>query len=219
MNLVKLSAILVPLLLAANGVGAQGMPADSQLCGPLDGGGYGPFDYTNMVHRRENLPVVERHHFNNDVYELRRGMTSRRGPLTDIDYTLRAFPNHHHALDAMARLHLREGTAHLPGGRYSIDCWFERAMRWRPQDGMIRLIYGIYLFRADRLTDSEREMVTATELLPDSPEPHYNLGLLYVRKRDYESARTHAERAYELGHPLPGLRNQLTRLGEWKQGG
>jgi hypothetical protein len=36
-----------------------------------------------------------------------------------------------------------------------------------------------------------------------------------VRKGDYAGAREHAERAYELGHPLQGLRNRLRRAGHW----
>jgi Flp pilus assembly protein TadD len=183
-------------------------------CGALENA-YGPYDYTDPAHKREYLPIVEVNHFNSDVYALRRGMTSDSGPLGDLDYTLRTFPNHHLALDAMARLHLQAGVERFSNGRYSIDCWFDRATRFKPNDGMVRLIHGIYLLRADRLDSAEHEMKAAESLLPASPEVHYNLGLLHIRTRDYEAAREHAKRAYELGHPLPGLRNQLTRLGQW----
>jgi hypothetical protein len=54
------------------------------------------------------------------------------------------------------------------------------------------------------------------ELMPDSAEAHYNLGLLYVRSGEYAEARTHAGRAYALGYPLPGLRDQLDRAGQWR---
>jgi tetratricopeptide (TPR) repeat protein len=47
----------------------------------------------------------------------------------------------------------------------------------------------------------------------ESPEIHYFLGLVLVDLKDYERAREHAARAYELGYPLPGLRDKLARAG------
>lgn len=46
-----------------------------------------------------------------------------------------------------------------------------------------------------------------------SAEVHYFLGLVLVDKKDYEKARLHAEKAYQLGYPLPGLRNKLAVAG------
>lgn len=180
-------------------------------CGSLDNA-YGPYDYTNPTHRREKLAIVEGAHFSIDVFELRRGMTAT-SPLMDIDYTLRAFPNHHLALDAMARLHRREGVERFPQNRYSLACWFERARQWRPDDGMVYLIYGTHLFYLDRLEDAEPVLLKAAALLPRSAEAHYNLGLLYVRLGNHDEAARWAEKAYELGAQLPGLREQLARAG------
>jgi hypothetical protein len=52
--------------------------------------------------------------------------------------------------------------------------------------------------------------------MPDSPEVHYNLGLVYVKEKNYEAARREAKNAYARGYPLKGLRDQLTRAGEWR---
>ena len=184
-------------------------PAD---CGPLQNA-YGPYDYTNPGHRRDRLPIVERAHFTIDVYELRRGTT---GPIVgDLDYTLRAFPNHHLALDAMARLHRQQNTDRVGGGEYTLTCWFERAMRFKPADGMVRMIYGTHLFNIGEFAKAEEPLLEAAKLLPKSPEAHYNVGLLYVRLGDYQQAREYAEKAYSLGFQLPGLRDQLIRAGHW----
>jgi tetratricopeptide (TPR) repeat protein len=51
-----------------------------------------------------------------------------------------------------------------------------------------------------------------------SSEINYNLGLLLVDMKDYDSAVERAKRAYELGYPLPGLKNKLVRLDKWPQG-
>ena len=45
-----------------------------------------------------------------------------------------------------------------------------------------------------------------------SAELHYFLGLSYLDDDDLVSAKKHAEVAYRLGYPLPGLKNKLKRL-------
>jgi hypothetical protein len=37
-----------------------------------------------------------------------------------------------------------------------------------------------------------------------------------MQKKDYELAKTYAKKAYELGFPLPGLKNQLIKAGKWE---
>ena len=43
----------------------------------------------------------------------------------------------------------------------------------------------------------------------------YNLALALIKLHRYELANEHAQRAYALGHPLPGLRAQLIAVGAW----
>jgi hypothetical protein len=43
------------------------------------------------------------------------------------------------------------------------------------------------------------------------------MGLLFIKKKNYGEALKHAEKAYKLGHPLPGLKNKLIELGVWPQ--
>jgi tetratricopeptide (TPR) repeat protein len=42
---------------------------------------------------------------------------------------------------------------------------------------------------------------------------HYLLGLVLMDLKDFPAAQDHARRAYELGYPLPGLRDRLARAG------
>jgi len=42
---------------------------------------------------------------------------------------------------------------------------------------------------------------------------HYLLGLVLMDLKDFAAAQEHARRAYELGYPLPGLRDRLARAG------
>jgi Flp pilus assembly protein TadD len=46
-----------------------------------------------------------------------------------------------------------------------------------------------------------------------SAEIQYNLGLVLLELGDISEAQVRARKAYELGYPLPGLRNKLKRMG------
>lgn len=46
-----------------------------------------------------------------------------------------------------------------------------------------------------------------------SPEIHYFLGLVYLKLDDLDDASVHAKLAYDLGYPLPGLRQKLEAAG------
>jgi Tetratricopeptide repeat len=187
--------------------------AMGQDCGPLENA-YGPFDYVNTAHRREKLPVVERHHFNSDVEFLVKGQT---GPLAhDLDYTLRAFPNHHRALRSMAMLHVREPSTKA---RFSIECYFDRAKRMNPKDVDVRLIEAWYLHQSGKLDDALAHYKEAEKLRPGSNAARdYNIGLLYFDLKDYEQARAYAKKAYARKYPLDELRTKLRSVNQWKDG-
>jgi tetratricopeptide (TPR) repeat protein len=184
-------------------------------CGSLKNH-YGPWDYTNPVHYKEKLPIVENAHFNSDVENLRRGARTNSLPGDDLDYTLRAFPNHHRALYSMARYALQEENYRKPrGSRYSGDCWFDRALRFKPDDPAVRLIFGVYLSQQKKYSEAIEQLEFAVNLDSNSSEAHYNLGLLYEKTDALEKAVQHARIAYDLGYPLEGLKNKLRRRGVW----
>lgn len=182
------------------------------VCGRLDGVALGPFDYRDRANAAM-LNTVNFNHFNSDVRELVRGQTAYE-VLADLDFILRHFPNHHGALRVMARYFL-EGGAQL---RFlSAECYFDRALRGYPDDIAVRQIYSMYLSRKGRFPEAIEQLEAAIELHPGpSMELHYNLGLLYADLGDFDKANRHASIAYGMGHPLPGLRDKLMRLGQWR---
>lgn len=182
-------------------------------CGDL-ANAYGPYDYRTS---RDKLAIVEGAHFTADVESLRRG---NRGTLGgDLDYTLRASPNHHRALIAMITLGRKLNTDQPQGANYTLNCYFDRAVRFAPDDAVVRLIYGTYLSRTGKRQEALQQLDVALSLDQDNANVHYNLGLIYVDMKNFAKARIHARRAYELGFTLPGLKKRLEDAGQWEAPG
>lgn len=184
-----------------------------QYCGDLTTH-YGPFDYRNQS--TFNLPLVENAHFNADVEAGIKGITTDIGG--DIDYTLHAIPNHPRALATMAMVGLRDKKLRLRSAKYPVECYFDRAMRFAPDDGMVKAVYGNYLFALGRTDEALTMFKQASEMIPTDPTINYNTGLAYFKKKDYANARRHAKLAYDQGFPLPGLKSKLTAVGQWDPG-
>ena len=202
-----LSALLT--LLAPIPSAAQGTPA----CGEI-ANAFGPFDY--RTERGNNLHLVESAHFTPMVESLVRGNTAT-APGGDLDYTLRAYPNHHRALLSVARLGERERKGQPNGMRYTVDCWFNRAIRFRPDDLTARMIYAGYLYRNARSEDAARQLAVVAKNAGDNPFTHYNAGLVYFEGKNYEQALLEAHRAIELGFPREELREKLKGAGKWSE--
>ncbi len=197
--------VLVGMLVIGAGVANAYEP-----CGPLKTG-YGPYDYRTQ---KKKLELVEQFHFTSDVETLRHGNT---GPLGgDLDYTLRASPNHSRALMAMVNLGFMMHTNRPKGTRYTIPCYFDRAIRFAPDDDEVYLIYGIYLARSGKKQDALTALHKAESLQKDDANIQYNLGLVYFSLKDYPNALLHAQRAYGLGFALPGLKKELQDVGQWQ---
>lgn len=190
-------------------------------CGSLKNH-FGPFDY-----RAKNLPrtehgdakeMVEGAHFDYTVESLKGG---RRGANAgqDIDYTLRAFPNHHRALKSMAELALKSPGRKPHGMRFSADCWFERATAYAPDDPVVWMINGYFLARKGESDRAMEALDKARSLNPGMASLHYNIGLGYHRLKEYEKSLEEAHLAYALGFPLEGLRNLLKKDGKWREPG
>jgi tetratricopeptide (TPR) repeat protein len=209
-------AILTGVLSLFAGVALAQVPSDSlsaSQCGTLKNA-YGPFDYRTS---RSQLEVVENFHFGPDVEQLRRGK-STYDLAGDLDYTLRASPNHHRALVSLTNLAVRTGASKLPGNNYPVDCYFERALRFANDDGLVRIIYGVYLYRTGKKKDALRTLEDARRFENDNPNLHYNLGLVYFDLHDIPHALESAQTAYRLGAQLPGLKNKLKAAGVWDPG-
>ncbi len=191
------------------GFAAPAAASDSLGCGSLHNA-YGPFDYTNPQHFTENLPIVEKFHFTNEVERLEKG---RSGTVpADLDYTLRAFPNHHRALYAMMKLQLAQGQQIADKHQiYSIQCYLERAIALQPKDATSFLLYGIYLHKIGKLEASEEKYLASIKLRAGAAETHYNLGLLYADMKQWKKAQEQALLAQQLGYPLKGLQARIQK--------
>jgi tetratricopeptide (TPR) repeat protein len=187
---------------------------DSAACGALKNPEHGPFDY--RLANEEERVLVEGAHFTPEL-EMRFQPIRNRPVASDIDYTLRAFPNHPRALMAMMKLAERDKTDRPVGARYPVECYFDRAIRWRADDSGVRLVYGIYLTRKGRPKEAIEQLQIADKLAGEDANIQYNLGLAYFEAGDMTRALTHAHAAYALGFPLPGLRNRLERAGKWRE--
>lgn len=185
-------------------------------CGPLGKAGWnGPFDYTDPTERKMLAPV-ERHHFRENT-QLLQPEPGGKPPGTNLDFVLRWYPNHYPALNLMARLAEKEHTDHPAGTMYPAECYFKRAIQFRPKDPALHLLYGNFLVQQDRLKDAEAEYLKSEELNPENPELDYNLGLLYVKMKKYPEAVKRAKKAYAGGMTFPGLREQLKESGHWTE--
>lgn len=209
------------LLLVSPGITlAQEVPGG---CGSLTQS-WGPFDYRPDRYIPENtyrshkglLNVVESFHFTPEVEALVRGKTGAT-PGGDLSYTLGVFPNHHRALIAMAALGEKEKTSKAYGTRYSVECYFRRAITWRPDDNIVRMIYANYLAKAMRANEAEQQLSVAASQAGDNAFTHNNIGLIYFDMKNYEKALIHAHKAYELGLGIPTLREKLKSVGKWSE--
>jgi tetratricopeptide (TPR) repeat protein len=180
-------------------------------CGNPFVNAYGPFDYRMATPEQRNL--VESYHFTPAVEALRSGATGAIG--SDLDYTLRAFPNHPRALMAMIRLSQHEKAAKPKGANFSVDCYLERALQFRPDDVNVRLVRGIYMSMKGNHLQAISEFEAVIEQQPANGNAHYNLGLAYFETKDYGRARAEAKKARELNFPLDGLQRKLQSVGKW----
>lgn len=198
--------LCLPLLATAPAVMAQD-------CGNPFVNHFGPFDYRTAS--QETKTLVEGTHFKPETEQLK--YNSGTGyPAQDIAYTLGVFPNHPRALVAMSRLAIRERSPRPTYAQYTINCYFERAIQFRPDDADVYMIYGVHLMKAGTPAEAIAQLSKAVEMNDASANAHYNLGLAYMEIKNYDKALVHAQKAYALGFPLPGLRNMLQKVGKWQ---
>lgn len=181
-------------------------------CGELRNG-YGPYDARRDL---DKLEIVLTAHFTPVVESLTKGATNTTAG-GDIDYTLRAIPNHPRALLAMIRLGVKENREKPRGSSYTIECWLDRALRFRPDDIIVRMIYAGYLNDKKRRPEAIQHLEIAKSQAGENPFTYYNIGLIYADLGEYEAALEQAHIAYDLGVQQIGLRERLKAAGKWRE--
>lgn len=192
-----------------------------QECGPLwNRLQYGPFNY--QLAGPSDRELVEGAHFSIEYAAYQRGLkiAPRYGaagpPAKGFSYTLWAFPNHPQALAAMEDLGFKEKTDLPVGARLRVHCYFQRAVRFAPEDAEVRAVYGYYFARRGKANEAKVQFEKAEELDQNKTNIAVYRAFGYLELKDYEKALAAAKQAYASGYPLPGLRHRLERVGAWK---
>jgi tetratricopeptide (TPR) repeat protein len=184
----------------------------ANFCGQLKNA-FGPFDFRKAASLPQEYDLVMGAHFTSDVEQNIKGNSAQIAG--DIDYTLRAWPNHPRALASMSRQGILEKKIVPNGAKWPVDCYFLRAFQFAPDDGAPHAVYGNHLLAHGKDAQAMAEFKRAVELEPENPTINYNAGLAYFRAKDYDKALMHAKKAYAQNFPLPGLKNKLIALGKW----
>jgi hypothetical protein len=205
--------MLAPLLALAFIAGAQAQQAVNT-CGPIQRGPgeTGPFDYRTQ---RGQLEIVERFHFTPRVEALLAGHSSTIGG--DLSYLMRTSPNHHRGLLAIMRFVERSRSPQPRDMQYTIDCYFERAIRFTPDDVIVRMLFARHLGNLKNVPAAKSQLEFATNLAGDNGLTHFNIGMTYFDLGLYPEAlaRAHAARGY--GFPRPELETRLREKGHWSE--
>lgn len=223
---VFLASMLIVLVINLSGW-PRAAYAGVEDCGELKNfGEIGPWDYADPsssvptgADPMGRIKRVENVHFHPEMKNLNTKMYSIDKLTAEIHYTLRVFPNHPDALNSMSRLEKQAGgklpqsSATIFTPRLSAHCFFDRAIRFRPEDKKVHLVYAMHLHRNGKLKEALGQYELAEKLGEDSSSFNYSFGLLYADLKNWEKAFEYAQKAYSSGLDLPGLRQKLERAG------
>lgn len=204
-------------LLLSPGIASAVSPAE---CGRLENS-VGPIDYRKARYMGPRGEVstallrdVEVNHFRPEIEALARRSTAYFGD--DLDYVLRVFPNHHRALLTMQRLGEVEKTDKPRGSIYSVECYFERALRFAADDHIARGLYANYLMLAGRRDQAAQQLDRALLDAKGNAVALRNIGILFTLNGNLDKALAQARAAEELGGDISALRTMLEAKGAWK---
>ena len=205
--------LVIALAVCANTAGASELFGHDYPCPSMGEEGVTRKDYRlrdtpelkwffNDNHKYHMAPALDR---------MRQGDYSVR-VVRDLHFTLRRWPNHYLALQTLVSFEDVGGDADhfMP-----IPCYFEYAYGFVPNDANILVLSGIYQHRLGNADAAEAAWLQAVKVDEQAMEAHYSLGLLYAKQERYDESVEHARIAYDLGYPLPGLRNKLASAGHW----
>jgi tetratricopeptide (TPR) repeat protein len=198
-------------------------------CQPVDYKSYnqfGPYSFydkknhLNGVDGRRtesNITIVTNYHFTPPVKALKKGQTGYE-LYSDLDYTLRALPNHPEALDTVSRFEIKRNKLKSYAKKqsampYSADCYFQRAIKvFGNNQAQTWMLWGLHQYRLKKYNKAIEYYKKAQNLKLTGAELDYYMGLSYFKLKDYENAQHYADAAYEKGYALPGLKYMLKKV-------
>ena len=224
-SLLPMMRLMVLIICAATASGTSF--ADVADCGELKNySDIGPWDYADPSSSASTgadpmgrIRRVENVHFNPEMKMLNTKRYSVEKLTVEIHYTLRVFPNHPEALLAISRLErmaggkLPQSSATIFTPKISAYCFFDRAIRFRPEDKAVRFSYAIHLHQNRKYQEALEQYKLAEPQYEDNRFFHYNLGLLYADMKNWEKAVDYAQRAYSSGVTFPALRQKIEKAG------
>ena len=208
----RAAAIAGALALWASALTAMAQMPSPASCGNLSNGSNGPWDFRN---ERQMLAAGENNHFNRSVETLTAGQSGTVG--SDINFLLHMYPNHPRGLMAMMRWGEKLKTPTPRDTLYSIECYFERALRFRPDDNVARMIYAMFLSQNARPAEAQKQLDRVVASAGDNPFTHFNAGLLYFDIKQYDKALAQARTARTLGFLRTDLIDKLKAAGKWTE--
>jgi tetratricopeptide (TPR) repeat protein len=227
MNPISSTQSWLSIALFAAGLGLAGQASSGEFdCGVIDNYNHLVWDYADPASSRgdgENpmgrIKRVENVHFNDEMKKLNRKAYSIDRLTAEIHYTLRVLPNNPTALLAMSRLEriaggkLPQRSATIFTPKITADCFFDRAIRYRPRDKAVRMVHAMHLHQRGKLQEALDEYELAESLGEDSANFNYNIGLLHAQMKNWDKAYDYAVRAQRTGFMLPALREKLKNAG------
>ena len=190
-------------------------------------GQYGPYNYydsknhikgaggvTGGLKNETRITIVTKYHLNSNIVRLTKGQTGTHIS-GDLDYTLRALPNHPVALDTISRFEIRQASspdfkAKQKAMPYSAECYFQRALKIfgynQPQTYML---WGLHKYREKKYQEAIEYFNKAESLGFNSADLAYYFGLTYLKLGDINKAQKYSDIAYSMGYQLPGLKKML----------
>lgn len=217
---------LTLLLLIAVPMTAAQAQIEMECAGLDSSGGVGPWDYSDPANHRPSgdapkgrAKLVENVHFKPAMRDLNTKKYSPARLSGEFRYTLGIFPNHYVALNSLSKLEKHYGGRPAEGYKESAplklfaDCYFQRAMLFKPDDARVHVVHGIHLHDRGRFSEAIKAYETAESLGEASIMFAYNFGLVLADAKQYDRALEYAQRAYGGGYPLPGLARKLEAAG------
>jgi tetratricopeptide (TPR) repeat protein len=158
---------------------------------------------------QKDLRIVQKYHLGKAMNHLKEGRPT--AAFSQFAFIVRYFPNYPEVLQHMVQI-----AAPRKNMRQQMEEYLIKAVKIYPEAYPTYVIYGDFLQKVGEMSRAIKQYNIALQYDPNFSEAHYHLGLAYFKLKEYQLANVHAHKAYILGYPLPGLREMLKKVGEWK---